>query len=200
MKKEKFFSAKRITGLAVLLALVIVLQLLGGYIRIGATPLSLVLVPIVLAGILYGPIAGGIVGFAFGLVVLLQGIFGVDGFTFILFTDHPIWTTLLCLVKGTAAGVSAGFVYMLASKKNAYVGTFAAAVTAPIVNTGLFILGALCFLQDTLKANFIDRTTVIYFLVIVCAGINFLVELAINLVAAPSLYRVIGVVKGRKRK
>ena len=198
MKKEKFFSAKRITGLAVLLALVIVLQLFGGYIRIGATPLSLVLVPIVLAGILYGPLAGGILGFAFGLVVLLQGIFGVDGFTFILFTDHPIWTSLLCLGKGTAAGVAAGFMYRLAAKKNAYVGTFMAAVAAPIVNTGLFILGALCFLQDTLKANFIDGTTVIYFLVIICAGINFLVELAINLIAAPSIYRVIGVVKGRK--
>ncbi len=200
MRKENFFSAKRITGLAVLLALVIVLQLFGSYIRIGATPLSLVLVPIVLAGILYGPLAGGILGFAFGLVVLLQGIFGVDGFTFILFTDHPIWTTLLCLVKGTAAGVAAGWMYKLGSKENAYVGTVAAAVTAPIVNTGLFILGALCFLQDTLQANFVNGTTVIYFLVIGCAGVNFLVELAINLIAAPSIYRVIGVVKGRKRR
>ena len=199
MKKEGFFSAKRITGLAVLLALVIVLQLFGGYIRIGATPLSFVLVPIVLAGILYGPIAGGILGFAFGLVVLLQGIFGVDGFTMILFNDHPVWTALLCLVKGAAAGLLSGLTHKLLAKKNAYAGTFAAAVVAPIVNTGLFILGALCFLQDTLKANFVSGTSVIYFLIIGCAGINFLIELAINLIAAPSIYRVIGIVKGRKK-
>ena len=199
MKKEGFFSAKRITGLAVLLALVIVLQLFGGYIRIGATPLSFVLVPIVLAGILYGPIAGGILGFAFGLVVLLQGIFGVDGFTMILFNDHPVWTALLCLVKGAAAGLLSGLTHKLLAKKNVYAGTFAAAVVAPIVNTGLFILGALCFLQDTLKANFVSGTSVIYFLIIGCAGINFLIELAINLIAAPSIYRVIGIVKGRKK-
>ena len=200
MKKSNFFSAKRVTGLAVLLALVIVLQLFGGYIRIGATPLSFVLVPIVLAGILYGPMAGGLLGLAFGIVVLLQGILGVDGFTMILFNDHPIYTTLLCLVKGSAAGILSGWVYQLVAKKNDYVGVFAAAVTAPIVNTGLFILGSLCFLQDTLKANFIDGTSVVYFLIIVCAGINFLVELAINLLASPSVYRVLGIIKGKKRK
>ena len=199
MKKEKFFSAKRITGLSVLLALVIVLQLLGGYIRIGATPLSFVLVPIVLAGILYGPLAGAFLGFAFGLVVLLQGIFGVDGFTMILFNDHPVWTTLLCVVKGSAAGFLAGLTHKLIAKKNAYVGTFAAAVVAPVVNTGLFILGSLCFLQDTLQANFVSGTSVIYFLIIGCAGVNFLVELAINLIASPSIYRVIGIIKGKKR-
>ena len=199
MKKSNFFSAKRITGLAVLLALVIVLQLFGGYIRIGATPLSFVLVPIVLAGILYGPTAGGLLGLAFGIVVLLQGVLGVDGFTMILFNDHPVYTALLCLVKGGAAGLLSGLIYKLVAKKNNYVGVFAAAVTAPIVNTGLFILGALCFLQDTLKANFIDGTSVIYFLIIGCAGINFLVELAINLLASPSVYRVLGIIKGKRK-
>lgn len=198
MKKESFFSAKRITGLAVLLALVIVLQLFGGYIRIGATPLSFVLVPIVLAGILYGPIEGGILGFAFGLIVLLQGVFGVDGFTMILFNDHPVWTTLLCLVKGIAAGMLSGLTYYLIADRSEIVGTFVAAAVAPIVNTGLFILGALCFLQDTLKANFVSGTSVIYFLVIGCAGINFLVELAINLIASPSIHRVMGIIKDRK--
>lgn len=200
MKKTTFFSAKQITGLAVLLALVIVLQLFGGYIRIGATPISLVLIPIVLAGMLYGVTAGAVLGFAFGVVVLLQGIIGVDGFTMILFNDHPLFTALLCLGKGTAAGVCSALAYKIVAKKNEYVGTFAAAVTAPLVNTGLFILGSLCFLQDTLKANFIDGTSVIYFLIIVCAGVNFLIELAINLIASPSIYRVLGVMKGRKRR
>ena len=199
MKKERYFSSKRITGLSILLALVIVLQWFGGYIRIGATPLSFVLVPIVLAGILYGPIEGGFLGFVFGLVVLLQGVFGMDGFTMILFNDHPIFTALLCLGKGMAAGILTGFTYRWVAKKSVYVGTFAAAAVAPIVNTGLFILGSLCFLQDTLRANFVNGTSVVYFLIIGCAGINFLVELAINLIVSPSLYRVMGVIKGRRK-
>ena len=106
---------------------------------------------------------------------------------------------MLCLGKGTAAGAAAGWTFRLVSKKNAYVGTFAAAVVTPVVNTGLFILGALV-MSGTLKANFVDGTSVIYFLVVVCAGINFLVELAINLVCSPAVYTVIRVVSKGKIK
>ena len=44
-------------------------------------------------------------------------------------------------------------------------------------------------LSGFLSSNGMD-SSVIYFLVIGCAGVNFLVEFAINLVAAPALYRV----------
>ena len=148
-ERSRFFSARRIAGLAVLLALVIVLQVFGSYFKIGATSLSFVLVPIVLAGLLYGPIGGAIIGFAFGIVVLIQGLTGVDGFTHILILDHPFFTALLCTGKGMAAGIVAGFLYHLIAKKNKYVAVFVASASAPIVNTGLFILGSLAFLQDT---------------------------------------------------
>lgn len=196
MKGKKFFSAKKITGIAVLLALVIVLQLLGGYFKIGATSLSFVLVPIVLGGILYGAWAGAFLGFAFGFITLIYGITGSDYFTAVLFQEQPIVTTLLCLVKGTAAGFVAGALYREIAKKKEYVAVFVAAVAAPIVNTGLFIAGALCFLQETLKANFVaEGTTLLYFLFIGCAGINFLVELVINLICAPTIYRTIHIIK-----
>ncbi|MBQ8320528.1 MAG: ECF transporter S component [Clostridia bacterium] len=200
MRKENFFSARRVAGMGILLALVIVLQVFGGYIKIGTTPLSFVLVPIVLGAILFGPTVGGFLGFAFGLIVLLYGVFGLDGFTMVLFNDHPIWTSILCLGKGTAAGVIAGLVYKIVAKKNGYAATFVAAATAPLVNTGLFILGAL-LMSDTLSANFVaDGTTVIYFLVIVCAGINFLIELAINLICSPAIYTVLRVASKGKIK
>ena len=194
-KKENFFSARRLTGLAVLLALVIVLQVFSGSIKIGTTPLSFVLVPIVVGGMLYGVAAGAFLGLAFGVVVLIFGITGADPFTAILFNDHPFWTSVLCLGKGAAAGCMAGLTFKLLKRKNAYLGTFAAAATAPIVNTGLFILGALAFLKDTLEANFVSGTSVVYFLIIGCAGVNFLIELAINLICAPSLYTVARVLK-----
>ena len=74
---------------------------------------------------------------------------------------------------------------------------FAAAAVAPITNTGLFILGAL-LMSDTLSANFVaDGSTVLYFLVIVCAGVNFLFELALNLIVTPSISSVVQAVKKR---
>ena len=197
MKTKNFFSAKKITGLAILLSLVIVLQFFGGNFKIGTTPLNFVLVPIVLAGLLYGPIEAGLLGLAFGVIVIIQGATGADGFTLILLQDHPFWTIWLCIVKGIVSGVAAGVLFKILEKKNAYVGVFVASAVAPIVNTGLFILGSLCFLQDTLKANFVGGDSVVYFLVIVCAGVNFLVELGINLVLAPGLHTVYKVVESR---
>ena len=203
MKKSSFFSAKRITGLAVLLALVIVLQSFGSYFVLPTgTPLSFVLVPIVLAGLLYGPVEGGLVGFAFGVVVVIQGLMGVDLFTEAMLAEQPIATIFLCLIKGTAAGVVAGCLYRIVRKKNRYVGVFTAAAAAPIVNTGLFILGALCFLQEAIRNTNASITgfgggSMIYYLVIVVAGINFLVEFAINLLLAPTLYRAANIIEGK---
>ncbi len=202
MKKEKFFSARRVTGMAVLLALVIVLQLFGSYFKIGATSFSFVLVPIVLGGILYGIAVGGILGFVFGFMTLMSGVSGTDFFTATLFQAQPIATAFLCLGKATFAGLGAGLVYKLIAQKQDYVAVFVASVTAPILNTGLFIVGSLLFFQETLRANFVGAgSTVLYFLIIGCAGLNFLVELAINLIASPAIYRVLRVIgkKGVKR-
>lgn len=198
--KESYFSAKRITGIAVLLAFVILFQAIGGFLKIGTTSLSLVLVPIVLGGLLFGVRAGAFLGFSFGLITLIYGIAGWDAFTMILFTEHPIITTVLCLGKGTAAGACAAAVFKLLKGKNEWVGTLIAAATAPVVNTGLFVLGAL-FMSDTLSANFVaDGMSVFYFLVIVCAGVNFLVELAINLVCSPAIYRVARVISRTEKR
>ena len=201
MGKGSAFSAKRITGLAVLLALVIVLQLIGGYLKIGATSLSFVLVPIVLGGLLFGAWSGAFLGFAFGFITLLFGITGADYFTAVLFESKPFFTALLCLGKGTAAGFVAGFAYQILQKKNKTVALFTASALAPIVNTGLFILGSFVLLRDVLSENFVAQgSTIVYFRFITCAGINFLVELAINLIAAPSLERTVQLIGGKTKR
>lgn len=201
MQKEKYFSAKRITGIAVLTALVVLLQTAFGAIKIGATSFSLVLIPIVLGGVLYGALAGAFLGFVFGFITLMYGVTGADAFTGILFQNQPLETAMLCLVKGTAAGLVSGALYKEIAKKNEYVAIFVAAAAAPIVNTGLFIVGSLCFLSGTLTANFVGAgSTLIYFLFIGCAGFNFIVEFLINLIAAPTLYRVIHVLERKIKK
>lgn len=199
--KERYLTAKNLTYFAILLALVIVLQLFGSSIKIGATSLSFVLVPIVLAGMVLGPLAGGLLGFIFGVIVYLQGLFGVDVFTAILINDHPFLTALTCLGKGLGCGLASGGCYVLLKDKNETAASFISAAICPIINTGLFILGAL-LMSDTLSANFVeDGSTVIYFLVIGCAGVNFLVELAINLICAPVILRITKIVeKNIKRR
>ncbi|MBO5328115.1 MAG: ECF transporter S component [Clostridia bacterium] len=194
-QKKTFFSAKSITFLAVLLALVIVLQVFSGFFKIGTTSLSFVLIPIVLGGMILGPLYGAILGVAFGVVVIIDALAGLDPFTLILLQERPITTVLLCLIKGTAAGYFSGLIYHLIKNKNKLVASFVAAAAAPIINTGIFILGAL-LMSETLKNNFVaDGQTLMYFLIIVCAGVNFLIELALNLVLAPSINTVENVIE-----
>ena len=196
---KKRFTTLQMVELAILTAIVLVLQLTGTAIKLTAlgTSISLVLIPIVLGGVLLGPAAGAWLGGVFGCVTYLMGVFGMDAFTFVLFAEHPLLTALVCFGKGIAAGLFAGWVYRLLCKKNNTVAMFAAAAVAPITNTGLFILGAL-LMSDTLSANFVaDGSTVLYFLVIVCAGVNFLFELALNLIVTPSISSVAQTVKKR---
>jgi hypothetical protein len=77
---------------------------------------------------------------------------------------------------------------------------FIAAASAPIANTGLFILGGLA-MSGTLSNNFVaEGSTVIYFLIIVCAGINFLLEFALNLIVSPAIHRIIYIVTNELKK
>ncbi len=194
-KNKKGVSSKTVAWFAIFLALVILLQSLGSYIKIGATSISLVLIPIVLGGALLGITAGAFLGFVFGLITLIAGLSGADFFTMTLLEYNPLITTLICLGKGTLAGLIPAFLYKAMHARQAKLAIFAASALAPIVNTGLFIFGSL-FIIDTLKANFIaEGQGVLYFLFIGCAGINFIVELSVNLIAAPALLRLIDIVK-----
>jgi uncharacterized membrane protein len=196
--ERKQINARTITWFAILLALVIVLQVFASSIPLGIAKVSLTLIPIVLGGMILGPLFGGLLGLAFGIITLIAGITGADYFTSVIFADHPLLTALVCIVKATAAGVGSAYVYKLIYSKNKYVATFVAAGAAPIINTGLFILGALT-MSDTLNANFVESgSTVIYFLVIGCAGLNFVFEFVLNMLVSPAIYRVCEIIEKKK--
>lgn len=194
MKNNKI---SRMVQMAVLLGIVIFLQCFFAQIVVGTTSFSVVLVPIVVGAILLGPGAGALLGFAFGAVVLFYGISGQDFFTNMLFVAQPAFTALICLGKGAAAGFLAGLVYRLIAKFNAFWASVAAAAIAPIANTGLFILGGLTLVSDTLEANLsaFGADSLLIFLVLGCAGVNFIVEFGVNMILAPAIYRIITVVK-----
>ena len=68
MENNKVDSAKNLAALAMLTALVVVLQVFGSYFTIGAVRLSFVLIPIVVGAIVLGPLGGAFLGFVFGTV------------------------------------------------------------------------------------------------------------------------------------
>ena len=198
--EKKFLTSKNVATLAILSALIVVIQLISGFLRIGPVNISLVLIPIVVGSFIIGPLGGVVLGFVFGLICFFMGFIGMDALTYLLINEHPLMTFLTCVVKGMVAGGVAGLVYKLFSKKNEYAWSVVASLCAPILNTGLFIVGAL-IMSDAINL-FISSNSLgvdmMYFLIIMCAGVNFLVEFALNIIFAPAIYRVIKYVNNKR--
>lgn len=180
--------------IAILTALVVVFQSISNVIKIGPIAITLTLIPVVLGGCLVGKKWGATLGFLFGVMVTIFVVTGVDAGGYILFTVNPVLTVLLCLVKGTAAGYVASLVYGLIAKKNQTLAVTCAAMIAPIVNTGLFVLAMLLFYTDTLNAWAGGQNVMVY-IITGLAGWNFLFEFAVSAIVSPVITTVIRAVR-----
>ena len=184
-------KTKTLVGIGLLTAVVVVLQALAIGIRFGLFNITLVLVPIIVGVALYGYVAGIWLGAVFGLIVL--------------FTDAGVFmainipgTIITCILKGVLAGFLAGLAYRSLEKKNTLVAVIVAGIVAPVVNTGVFLIGCRLFFYETIKewaagAGFENAGV---YMLTAFVGLNFLVEFAINLILSTVIVRIIQI--GRK--
>ena len=171
---------------AILTALVIVLQLMGAFIRFGMFSISLVLIPIVIGAATCGPKVSAWLGGVFGVVVLLSG----DAAAFLAI--DVFGTIVTVLVKGIACGLAAGLVYKLLEKYNRYVAVVVAAIACPVVNTGVFLLGCLVFFMETVT-EWAGSSNVGAYMITGLVGFNFLFELGTNMVLSPVVVRLLNI-------
>lgn len=189
---KKGISTQTLTLGAILTALVIVLQLMGSFIRFGMFSVSLVLIPIVVGAALCGKYIGAWLGFVFGVAVLMSG----DASAFMAI--DVLGTVVTVLLKGTLCGFFAGLVYELLENKNRIIAVILAAVVCPFVNTGVFLLGCFIFFMDLISqwaASLGYGEDVVKYMFLGLAGGNFLFELAFNLVLSPVIVRLLKLTK-----
>ena len=179
-----------------LAALVVVLQLYASAIPLGKANLAFALVPIVLGAVLLGPFAGTFLGAVMGVVVSITIISGItDPMSMAMFNYSPVVTILLCLIKSSVAGFLAGFIsnIIIKASNKTFFAVIAASIVCPIVNTGIFSIGFLTVFRNTVnnyavsEAGLASATTLLGLILL----LNFLPELAINLILAPAIERVI---------
>ena len=85
--------------------------------------------------------------------------------------------------------------YKCLKSKNELAAVFVASAVAPIVNTGIFIIGALTMYDTVSAMSAASNASVVYFLFILCAGVNFIIEFALNMFLASSVWRIIKAVR-----
>lgn len=181
---------KKLVITAMLTALVVILQFVSMNLRFSMFSITLTLVPIVLGAALCGISSGMWLGFVFGVVVLLTG----DAAAF-LAVNIP-GTIITVLVKGAVCGLFSGLVYKALSRFNTYLAVAAAAIAAPVANTGVFLIGCLLFFMPTITewaAGLGFGDNVGKYMIVGLVGVNFLIELAINVVLSPVIVRLINI-------
>lgn len=183
-------KTRRLTGLALFTAIIVVLQIICTFVKFGPFSLTLAMVPIVVGAAIYGPAAGAYLGGVFGVVVFLACVAGADAGGAILFTARPFVTGALCIAKGALAGGAAGGVYALLHRKSEMGAVILAAVVSPVVNTGIFVCGLAGFFPEILTA-WAGGSAVVYYVITGLVGVNFLVELAVDVVLIPVVERIV---------
>lgn len=194
LPERKKYNVKTLTGMGLLTAIVIVLQIVGLALRpTGFFNITLCLAPIVVGAALYGVKAGAWLGFVFGVVVTIT-----DSAAFMV-VNAPA-TIGVCILKGTLAGLAAGAVYKLLEKKNLYAAAVTAGVVCPVVNTGIFALGCLAFFMPTIAewglAAGMENAVAFLFAGVITT--NFFIELGVNLILSSAIVAVIKM--GKKNK
>ncbi len=185
------WSTEKLVLLALLTALTAVLSYFGGFIKIGGlASISLTLIPVVLGAALCGPYAGGWLG-------------GVSGVVFFMTADAAFWfglsipgTIITVMIKGIAAGLLAGLVYKLLEKLNRYAAVIVSAIVCPVVNTSIFLLGSVIFFMDAVNSGATSEGMGTFgYLIVFFVGLNFVFELAFNIIISPAILRLINIKK-----
>ena len=186
---------KRMAAVALLMALVVVMQFISGMIPpVSGFSISLVLIPVVLGSALFGPGVGALLGGTFGMIVFINCVTGADVGGAMVLQANPVLCFLVVMGKGILAGLASGWVYQLLKNKNTYLAMLCAAIVCPVVNTGVFVACMLTFFKDVLSAWAAGGDLLTYILTGLVVA-NFLPELLINVVFSPAGQRIAHVVK-----
>lgn len=177
MRNER---TKRLVTISLFVAIVVVLQTVATFINFGGFPITLTLVPIIVAGALFGPGVGALCGTAFGVVVAVMVITGADPSGAGMLALHPFITLTTCVLKGTLAGLVSALAYHGLKNRNQTLAIFVASALAPITNTTTLFLVIIIWFGGTFAA-----------LLGALMSVNFIIELVIDILLAPGLLRVI---------
>lgn len=181
----------RLVQIALLTALMLLLQLALGSLRIGPVTLSFSLVPLVIAAVFIGPGAGALLGLVSGVVTFVQVLTAADPFYTLLIATNPLLTALICISKTTLAGLLAGLCYRAICKVSKYraLNVILPAVVCPVINTGIFCIGMYFGFGSALQSSEVFGAAasagLVSFILIGLAGVNFLYEVLSNVVVCP---------------
>ena len=179
---------RKITIIGLFTALAVVLSLIK--IPIMGVSITLVL-PVVIIG---AALCGSWVG---AWLTVIPNIIAL-GEAGIFLTESPFGCVLTLLLKGILAGLAAGYIYKLLSKKHPIGAVTCAAIVTPTVNTAVFVLGVYVFIWNQMLEVAAEKGISIGLLLFGLAIFNYIIELVLNIILCPTIMRIINIVSKKK--
>ena len=127
--------------IAILIGLICFLTISGlGFIPIGPFRLTFLTLPVAIGSVILGPLAGLILGTAFGIASFIT-CFGIDPLGTFLLGVNPFYTFLFCVVPRMLCGVIPALIYKKTSKydKSKILSSSICCMLTALLNTVLFL-------------------------------------------------------------
>ena len=186
-QSKKKRTIRTISVMSVLIALTIMFSFVSFSIG-GPITFTITFLIVTIGAILYGPGMGAILGLAFGLMSFVQAV-TYDAFGLYFFSVNPFYTFLVCVPTRVLMGTIVGFIYKAFRVKQFKGKKFNVAllitnISAPVLNTTFFVtmLLSLFWNTDLIQGEISKYASPIVF-VLLFVGINFLVEVAVSVLA-----------------
>ena len=183
---KKTFDVRSLTGVGILTAVVIALQLFSNYVPLFGISPTWALVPIVVGGALYGVWAGAWLGLVMSVVVLFA-----PSTIAVFFPVNIVATIVITILKGTLAGTVAAVIFHLLKGKSIFWAAFLAAIACPIVNTAVFSIGANWFFRSIWGVSGETSAFAFWGVLFGIIWINFVSEIVISVVLSPTIVQII---------
>ena len=184
---------QKLVILALLIALAIVLQAIATFTPVSTYALPLGLIPVAVAAVLYGTFAGGLVGFLWGVYIL---IFDPSCSTFYNWPGNKavlnvIYTITAVAVRGFIAGFVAGLIYKLgmrivnvkSNKKNAAAKIAEESVVMIIASLAMVFVNALVFYSVLILLFKLNGFAKFF-------SVNFAIMVVLSIITAPIIARI----------
>ena len=171
---------------AVLAAIVVLMAFTPiGYLRLGAVEMTFIMIPVAVGAITLGEKSGAFLGLVFGISSFIQ-CFGISPFGAALLAINPLFTFIMCLVPRILMGYFCGIIYKALCKMKKGVAVVIASLSAPVINTALFMLSLILLFGKTefvmgLRAG----TENIWAFIIAFVGLNGLLEIVGTTLISP---------------
>lgn len=181
--------------IAMLSGVIILFTFTGiGYIPIGpGFSVSILTLPVLVGAIFIGPVGGLFLGLIFGITSFLTCILGMDALGVILFGISPWRTAIMCIVPRIIMGFLVGLIFRLLQKidKTKVVSYAVASLSAPILNTILFLSTFWLMFHNFKEATDGMGSDNLFIIIFVLCGVNALIEAIIGMLLGTTITKVL---------